>query len=87
MYRLSHDGPGDVSFIVRGIISYFVTSERSERATKYDIVIRAVKLILPSLERDNLFITYLCLYHGYSGAKIRFYFLIINHFRMNAKTL
>ena len=40
---------------------YFVTSERSERGTKYDIVTRAIKLILPSLECDNLFITYLCL--------------------------
>ena len=28
----------------------------------YDIVTRAIKLILPSLEYDNLFITYLCLY-------------------------
>ena len=27
-----------------------------------DIVTRAIKLILPSLECDNLFITYLCLY-------------------------
>ena len=42
----------------------FVTSERSERGTKYDIVTRAIKLILPSLECDNLFITYLCLYLG-----------------------
>ena len=41
---------------------YFVTSERSERRTKYDIVTRAIKLILPSLECDNLFIKYLCLY-------------------------
>ena len=32
------------------------------RGTKYDIVTRAIKLILPSLEYDNLFITYLCLY-------------------------
>ena len=43
---------------------HFVTSERSERGTKYDIVTRAIKLILPSLECDNLFITYLCLYLG-----------------------
>ena len=35
-----------------------VMSERSERGTKYDIVTRAIKLILPSLECDNLFITY-----------------------------
>ena len=39
-------------------MSYFVTSERSERGTKYDIVTRVIKLILPSLECDNLFITY-----------------------------
>ena len=30
-YRLSHEGPGDISFIARGVILYFVTSERSER--------------------------------------------------------
>ena len=34
----------------------------AKRGTKYDIVTRAIKLILPSLECDNLFITYLCLY-------------------------
>ena len=62
MYRLSYERRGDISFIARGTISYFVTSERSERGTKYDIVTRAIKLILPSLECDNLFITYLCLY-------------------------
>ena len=63
-YRLSYERRGDISFIARGTISYFVTSERSERGTKYDIVTRAIKLILPSLECDNLFITYLCLYLG-----------------------
>ena len=62
MYRLSYERRGDISFIARETISYFVTSERSERGTKYDIVTRAIKLILPSLECDNLFITYLCLY-------------------------
>ena len=62
MYRLSYERRGDISFIARETISYFVTSERSERGTKYDIVTRAIKLILPSLEYDNLFITYLCLY-------------------------
>ena len=56
---------GDISFIARGDdINIFVTSERGERGTKYDIVTRAIKLILPSLECDNLFITYLCLYLG-----------------------
>ena len=62
MYRLSYERRGDIRFIARETISYFVTSERSERGTKYDIVTRAIKLILPSLEYDNLFITYLCLY-------------------------
>ena len=62
LYRLSHERRGDISFIARETISYFVTSERSERGTKYDIVTRAIKLILPRLECDNLFITYLCLY-------------------------
>ena len=76
MYRLSYERRGDISFIARGTISYFVTSERSERGTKYDIVTRAIKLILPSLECDNLFITYLCLYLE-AGAKIRLYFQII----------
>ena len=64
MYRLSYERRGDISFIARGTISYFVTSKRSERGTKYDIVTRAIKLILPSVEYDNLFITYLCLYLG-----------------------
>ena len=63
-YRLSYERGGDISFIARETISYVVTSERSERGTKYDIVPRAIKLILPSLECDNLFITYLCLYLG-----------------------
>ena len=38
MYRLSYERRGDISFIARATISYFVTSERSERGTKYDIV-------------------------------------------------
>ena len=33
MYRLSYERRGDISFIARGTISYFVTSERSERGT------------------------------------------------------
>ena len=77
MYRLSYERRGDISFIARGTISYFVTSERSERGTKYDIVTRAIKLILPSLECDNLFITYLCRVRTLSGAKIGLYFHII----------
>ena len=58
MYRLLHEGRGDISFIARRTKAYFVTSQRSERGTKYDIVTRAIKLISPSLECDNLFITY-----------------------------
>ena len=65
MYRLSYERQGDISFIAREtIISYFVTTEHSERGTKYDIVTRAIRLILPSLECDNLFITYFCPYLG-----------------------
>ena len=56
-------------------ISYLVTSERSERGTKYDIVARAIKLILPSLEYDNLFIIYILV--PLSRAKTRLYFQII----------
>ena len=62
MYRLSYERRGDISFIARETISYSVTSEHGERGTKYDIVTRAIKLILSSPECDNLFITYLCLY-------------------------
>ena len=42
MYRLSYERRGDISFIARETISYFVTSERSKRGTKYDIVTRAI---------------------------------------------
>ena len=64
MYRLSYERRGDISFIARGTISYFVPRSLRSLVTKYDIVPRAIKLILPSLECDNLFITYLCLYLG-----------------------
>ena len=67
MYRLSYERRGDISFIARETISYFVTSERSERGTKYDIVTRAIKLILP-------------IYHilvPLSRAKTKLYFQII----------
>ena len=43
-----------ISVLSLETISSFVTSEGSERGTKYDIVTRAIKLILPSLECDNL---------------------------------
>ena len=87
MYRLSYEKRGDISFIARGTISYFVTSERSERGTKYDIVTRAIKLILPSLEYDNLFITYLCLYLRQKSDYIFTLFILWVHFGMNAKLL
>ena len=64
MYRLSYERLGDISFIARETISYFVTSERSERGTKYDMVTRAITLILSSLECE-------------SRAKTRLYFQII----------
>ena len=86
-YRLSHGRRGDVSFIARETISYFVTSERSKRGTKYDIVTRAIKLILPSLECDNLFITYLCLYLGQKSDYIFTLFILRVHFGMNPKLL
>ena len=64
---------------------YFVTSERSERGTKYDIVTRAIKLILPSLEYDNLFITYLRLYLEQKPDYIFKLFTLRVHFKMNSK--
>ena len=87
MYRLSYERRGDISFIARETISYFVTSERSERGTKYNIVTRAMKLILPSLEYDNLFITYLCLYLEQKPDYIFKLFTLRVHFEMNSKLL
>ena len=87
MYRLSYERRGDISFIAQETISYFVTSERSERGTKYDIVTRAIKLILTSLECDNLFTTYLCLYLGQKSDYIFKLFILWAHFGMNAKLL
>ena len=55
----------------------FVTSERKERGTKYDIATRAIKLMLPSLECDHLFITYLCLYMGGKSRKSDYIFKLI----------
>ena len=71
----------------RETISDFVTSERSERGTKYDIVTRAIKLILPSLECDNLFITYLCLYLEQKPDYIFKLFILRVNFKMNSKLL
>ena len=53
MYGLSYERQGNISYCLRGDI-IFVTSKHSERGTKYDVVTRAIKLILPSLECDNL---------------------------------
>ena len=47
----------DIIFNVRGTILYLVVSERSGQRTKYDIVTRAIKLmILLNLECDIQFI-------------------------------
>ena len=62
MYRLSHEGQGNISFMAQGTISYFVTNDCSERGTKYVIVTRIGNHILVPL----------------SGAKIRLYFQVIN---------
>ena len=87
MYRLSYERRGDISFIARETISYFVPSERSERGTKYDMVTRAIKLILPSLECDNLFIKYLCLYLEQKPDYIFKLFILQVHLKMNSKLL
>ena len=83
----SYERRGDISFIARKTISYFVTIERSERGTKYDIVTTAIKLILPSLECDSLFITYLCLYLEQKPDCIFKLFILRVHFKMNSKLL
>ena len=54
---------------------------------KYDIVTRAIKLILPSLECDNLFITYLRLYLEQKPDYIFKLFILRVHFKMNSKLL
>ena len=76
-----------ISVLSLETISYFVTSERSERGTKYDIVTRAIKLILPSLECDNLFITYLCLYLEQKPDYTFKLFILRVHFKVNSKLL
>ena len=72
-YSLSHEGRRDISFIIRRTISYFVTSERSERGTKYNNVTRAIRLI------SNLECRVCSLYQG---VKIRLYFQIINRLNL-----
>ena len=85
MHRLSYERRGDISLIARETISYFVTSSLRSLVTKYDIVTRAIKLILPSLECDNLFITYLCLYLEQKPDYIFQLFILREHFKMNSK--
>ena len=65
----------DISFIARGTIISFAALTRD----KIRYLSRAIKLISPGPSCDNLYKTYFCLYQSYSEAKIRFYFLIINH--------
>ena len=67
-----------LSYERRGDISFIA---------KYDIVTRAIKLILPSLECDNLFITYLCLYLEQKPDYIFKLFILREHFKMNSKFL
>ena len=50
-------------------------------------VTRAIKLILPSLECDNLFITYLCLYLEQKPDYIFKLSILRVHFKMNSKLL
>ena len=78
MYRLSYMRGEVISVLsLEGRYHiYFVTSERSERRTKYDIVTRAIKLILPSLECDNPFITYLSGAYLYLGQKSDYIFTL-----------
>ena len=49
---------------------------------KYYIVTRAIKLILPSLDCDNLSITYLCLYLEQKQDYIFKLFILRVHFKM-----
>ena len=85
MYRLSYERRGDISFIARETISYFIPRSLRSLVTKYDIVSRAIKLILPSLEYDNLFIAYLCLYLEQKPDYIFKLFTLRVHFKMNSK--
>ena len=66
--RLSQSRLGNIRFIALVTISYFVTSERSERGTKYDFVPRAIHLISPRPSYDDLYILYrnalLCTEYG-----------------------
>ncbi len=56
-YRLSYYGRGD-SLIARRTISY-LSRVSTVNENKYDIVTKAIKLVLLSLGCDNPFITYL----------------------------
>ena len=67
------------------VISVLSLERRYHILSKYDIVTRAIKLILPSLECDNLFITYLCLYLEQKPDYIFKLFILRVHFKMNSK--
>ena len=77
------------SYHMRGEVISVLSLERRyhilSRGTKYDIVTRAIKLILPSLEYDNLFITYLCLYLEQKPDYIFKLCTLQVHFKMNSK--
>ena len=60
IYRLSYEGRGNISFIACGTISS-MSRVSAANWDIYDIVLRAIKLISPRPECNNLFITYFCL--------------------------
>ena len=75
-----------IGYHMRGeVISVLSLERRYHILYKYDIVTRAIKLILPSLEYDNLFITYLCLYLEQKPDYIFKLFTLRVHFKMNSK--
>ena len=62
---------------------YDILSRVSAANDKICYATRAIKLILPSLECDNLFITYLCLYLEQKPDYIFKIFILRVHFEMN----
>ena len=66
-------------------IGYHMRGEVISGLSLESIVTRAIKLILPSLEYDNLFITYLCLYLEQKPDYIFKLFTLRVHFKMNSK--
>ena len=81
----------NLGYHMRGEVISVLSLERQyhiyDIVAKYDIVTRAIKLILPSLECDNLFITYLCLYLEQKPDYIFKLFILRVHFKMNSKLL